>query len=221
LQGYTMLVGTKFGPLQVVAFTTLRTLTRLPALISGSIGLALRPALSAAFGSGDLVLARNLHRQAFQITLVLALLVGAALLLGGPFAYRVWTGHAVQFDAKCFWVLLAVSTINSLWYTSFAVPTAINRHFSLTAAFLFGNLLALGIGIALAGPFGLFGLTLSLLFAELWMLGIVIPVTVQSLGDNIRSFCSSVLRAPVAVFYAAENWYERRRAEVLSQPRWQ
>ena len=198
LQGYTLLIGAVLGPIGVVAFTTLRTMTRLLTLLASCVGWALRPELSAALGADDIALARSLHRNAFRLTVVMAALGGAALALVGPLAYQLWTRRAVAFDGAAFVTLLAVSVVNCLWYTSFAVPTASNKHFRITVTYLAISIGCAVLGWALARPLGLFGAALSLLVCEVCMLCVVLPGALRSLNDGLASFVAAVAAIPAA-----------------------
>src|SRR6202158_3286586 len=128
LQGLILVIGATLGPVAVVSFSTLRTLTRLNSQLIGVIKNALWPELSRAFGAGNISLARRLHRHACQAALGLSILGGLLLWMCGPLIYRLWIRPGVAFGATCIPALLLVVVTNSLWDTSSVVPMYINVH---------------------------------------------------------------------------------------------
>ena len=62
----TVVVGAALGPIAVVIFSTARTLTRFAYQMVDMITDSIWPELSTAFGAGNGLLARNIHRCACQ-----------------------------------------------------------------------------------------------------------------------------------------------------------
>lgn len=163
IQGFTLLIGFLSGPIAVTGFSTLRTLARLNFQLTTVLAWATWPELSAAFGAGNLSLARTLHRRTYQAGVVLSVVTGTFLWCAGPWIYRAWIRHAVGFDAGCFHVLILVTLANSLWFTSSVVPMSTNAHHRLTMAFAAASLGALPLGWALISSLGIAGAAWALL----------------------------------------------------------
>ena len=92
LQGFTLMIGTLEGPVAVTAFSTLRTLTRMNFQLMTVIAWTLWLELSSAFGSGNISLARKLHRHAYQAGLFLSIDRNALLVS--------WAAHIPYLDSS-------------------------------------------------------------------------------------------------------------------------
>jgi O-antigen/teichoic acid export membrane protein len=195
IQGFTILIGTLLGPVAVTAFTTLRTLSRLSYQATCTLARAVWPELSSAFGAGNILLARKLHRQAFKFGLLVSTLAAMTLWAIGPYVYLRWTRHAVPFDARCFHVLLIVSLVSSLWYISSVVPMSANLHFSIAVNVLAVTLVSLGLARILLPQFGLAGAAAALLLADLSMCRTVFRAALRQTRDTARDFLASALLA--------------------------
>jgi O-antigen/teichoic acid export membrane protein len=196
LQGFTIVIGVLLGPVAVVAFSTLRTLSRLSVQLIGMIKNGLWPELSRAFGAGDISLARRLHRLACQASIGFSVLGGLILWILGPLIYRVWIGHRVDFDATCFHVLLLVAITNSLWNTSAVIPISTNGHCRIALAFVGTSALSLGIASVLIPRLGIVGAATALIVTDLWMTGLVLRRTLDQVQDNLSTFAEALFSVP-------------------------
>jgi O-antigen/teichoic acid export membrane protein len=192
VQGFTILVGVALGPLAVVSFSTLRTLTRFNFQVLNVIGVGVWPELSSAFGAGKLALARTLHRHAVRAALVLSMVCGLALSAAGPYIYRIWIHGSVQFDAPCFYVLLLVTLANSTWYVSSVVPMAANSHHRMAFLYLALTLASLCCAWSLVHRYGTLGAALALLLIDLGMLWVVLRAALDQLQDTTADFARAI-----------------------------
>jgi O-antigen/teichoic acid export membrane protein len=195
LQGLTILVGALLGPVAVVSFSTMRTLSRLNFQLVNVVVFALWPELSKAFGEGNISLARKIHRHACQASLGLSLI--GALFLGavGPFVFRLWTRGAVNFDANCFHVLLLVIIANSLWYTSSVVPMSTNAHHRIAVTHVLASAVSLCLSWILVHPFGLVGAALGLLLIDASMTWLVLRTALGQVQDTFDKFVVALFTA--------------------------
>ena len=146
VQGMVLVVGAILGPLAVVVFSTLRTLTRMTLQLVLTVNHATEPELAAAWGNGDSSLFRTLYQHSLRVGLWLALAVGAGLALTGSWIVRFWTQGRVMMDAELFAWLLASAVAGALWYGGLTVLKAANRH--LRAAVIYA--VAAGCAVVLA-----------------------------------------------------------------------
>jgi len=195
-QGFTVVVGSVLGPTMVVAFSTMRTLTRVSCQLLTVVARVLWPELSSAFGAGNVLLARRLHRYACQLGLAMSFLTGILLWIIGPYAYRVWVRHSVVFDRACFGVLLVDVLASSLWLTSSIVPMSTNVHQRMALAYLAGTSFSLALAWVLIHPYGNLGAALSLLASEAWMCWFVLPMALRQVDDTAAEFVSAMFRVP-------------------------
>jgi O-antigen/teichoic acid export membrane protein len=192
LQGYTVLIGAVLGPVAVVAFSTIRTLTRITFQLLSIIARTIWPELSSAFGAGNIPLARTLHRRACQAALVLSVSCGSLLWIMGPFLYRKWLHNSASFDTVCFDVLLLVVAANSFWYTSSVVPMSTNEHHRIALAYLAGTAVSLLMASILVRPLGITGAALALLVIDGWMFWIVLRTALRQVQDTPRDFFMAI-----------------------------
>lgn len=146
-QGVIIGIGVIIGPVAVVLFSSLRTLTNLVTRVFDLVNQAFYPEVSMAWGAGNMELLRKLHRVSCQASFWLGLVAVAGLALFGPWVFTKWTQGKVELDMALFWGFLGLVLLRSLWYTSFVVPSAINRHQRLTVIYLFSS--AVGLGLSL------------------------------------------------------------------------
>jgi O-antigen/teichoic acid export membrane protein len=195
-QGFTILIGALLGPIAVVSFSTLRTLSRLNQQLVVIFKHAFWPELSRAFGVGDIALARRLHRHACQASLGVSIFGGMLLWIFGPFVYRLWIRHNVSFDVTCFHILLLVVVTNSLWDTSSVVPMSINSHCRIAMTYAGAALFSLGLAWMLVPRFGTAGAAASLLTTDACMTGLVLRTTLRHVQDSLKKFVAALFEIP-------------------------
>ena len=196
LQGVIILIGAKLGPVAVVSFSTLRTLSRISLQVIAVIKHTLWPELSRAFGAGNISLARRLHRHAFQASLGLSIFGGALLWGFGPLIYRLWIRQGVSFDATCFHVLLLVVVINSLWDTSSVVPMSINSHCRIAATYSGATVISLFLSWMLLPSLGIAGAAIALLSADACMAWFVLRTALSHVQDSPKKFIVALFSIP-------------------------
>jgi O-antigen/teichoic acid export membrane protein len=196
IQGFTLLIGFLSGPIAVTVFSTLRTLARVNFQLTAVLAWAIWPELSAAFGAGNLALARILHRRAYQAGVASSVLISVFLWIAGPWIYRAWIRHAVSFDATCFHILLLVAFANSLWFTSSAVPMSTNAHHRLAIVFAAASLGSVAIGWALIPMMGMAGAACALLLTELVMISVVLRTSLAQLDETFAEFAGGLFQVP-------------------------
>ena len=197
LQGMTIVVGAVLGPIAVVMFSTTRTLTRFAYQMVDTIANSVWPELSAAFGAGDRLLAKKLHRCACQASLGLSLAAILILMLFGNGIYDQWTHHKLLMDHRLFQLLLIEVLANSLWFTSSIVPVACNCHGRVAAIFLLTTALSLPVAYLLMPRYGLPGAGISLLLVDLGMISYVFKRSLSLLHDSFGEFTRALFRSPL------------------------
>jgi O-antigen/teichoic acid export membrane protein len=196
LQGLTIVIGALMGPIAVVSFSTLRTLSRLNFQLVIVVKHAVWPELSRAFGLGDISLMRRLHRLACQASLGLSVLGGSLLWIFGPFIYQVWTHHELRFDSTCFHILLLAVVTNSLWDTSAVVPMSVNGHCRIAVAYAGAALVSLGLAWILIHPLGTVGAAIALLVTDACMTAMVLRTAFHYVQDKPETFVPSLFVLP-------------------------
>lgn len=196
LQGITTVIGMTLGPGVVPLFSTARTLTRAVWQILNGLTNAIWVELSAAFGRGDIALARSLHRRACQAGLWIAVTFSIALFFAGPTIYHLWTGKSLVFEPNLFALLLIVVVVSSLWSTSYTMMLAVNRHQQLAAVYLVVTAASLALAYVLTPRLGLHGTALALLASDGCMSVYVVPRSLALVQDTLPAFAKFVLTPP-------------------------
>jgi O-antigen/teichoic acid export membrane protein len=196
LQGMTIVVGAALGPIAVVIFSTVRTLTRFAYQMVDMITNSVWTELAVAFGAGDRPLARNIHRCACQASLGLSFAAILFLSLFGVPIYGAWTHHKLVMDVNLFHLLLVEVLANSLWFTSSVVPLACNRHERQAVIYVIATALSLPAAYILMLWLGLTGAGISLLLVDLCMIGYVLSNSLSLLHDSLGQFALALFRAP-------------------------
>jgi O-antigen/teichoic acid export membrane protein len=196
LQGLVLVIGATLGPVAVVSFSTLRTMSRLNSQLIGIIKNTLWPELSRAFGEGKISLARRLHRHACQAALALSIVGGTFLWIFGPFLYRFWLRQNVGFDAACFHVLLVVVVTSSLWDTSSVIPVSVNAHTRIAIMYSMAAALSLVLAWILAPRLGTTGVAIALLVTDGWMTYLVLRTSLNLVKDDFRNFVAALFTFP-------------------------
>jgi O-antigen/teichoic acid export membrane protein len=192
LQGFTLLIGATLGPIAVVSFSTLRTLSRPVMQLTAVIKHALWPELSRAFGEGNLFLVRKLNRIAWQVSWGISVLGVMFLWILGPYIYRLWLHRGVDFDAACFHVLLLVAIVSSVWDTGAVIPMSVNGHFRLALFYSGVALLSLGLAWILLPDLGTVGAALALAVMDGMMAVYVFRTALECTKDTLKEFVTSL-----------------------------
>jgi len=207
VQGMVLLVGGMLGPLAVVTFSTLRTLTRLALQMVTTVSHAAEPELASAFGKGDQALLRTVYQHALRGSFWLALTVSIGLALTGTWILKFWTHGRVNMDSELFHWLLASAVASALWYGSLTVLKAANRH--LRAAVIYAA--SAGATLALAAAFlkatgNLAGAGMSLLVMDTVMAGYTLRAASRLCGSSgLTSLSSALNPAPLLKLFTARS----------------
>jgi O-antigen/teichoic acid export membrane protein len=147
VQGMVLVVGTVLGPLAVVVFSTLRTLTRLILHMVLAVSHAAEPELAEAYGTGDQHLLQSLFVNTLRAGFWLGLAAALGLALFGSLILELWTQGKVAMNSALFHWLLISGMASVVWYGALTLLKSANRH--LRASFLYS--LSAAAAVALAG----------------------------------------------------------------------
>ena len=199
-QGTIILVGSMLGPVAVVVFSTMRTLTRFAVQFTEVIKLAVWPEVSAAFGAKDYALARKLHSYSCQAALFLSTAAATALYFFGPLVYRMWIHDKVAMDTRTFHWLLVVIVVNSLWNASSIIAIGSNSHTVIASVYLAGSIGCLFVAWFLMRYLGLAGAAIGLLTNDAITGWYVLRTSMRLVHDNFIGFGRSLISFPSGVF---------------------
>lgn len=162
ISGPVIALGMVARPLDVVIFSTCRTLARLGTTATNMIGAAIMPEYSRVFGLSNFALFRRLVFLHFAASLIISGIYFLVLSLIGGWILSFWTKSQVQLEQPFFSLLLLSVVAEMLWTTLFIPLGATNRH--VVTAHAYGALafVAVVVSYFLAAPFGLTGVVLPL-----------------------------------------------------------
>jgi len=192
-QGMLTIVGITLGPAMVIAFSSMRTLINMVQQAMGMINSVVWPEISAAYGAGNLPLARQLHRNACRASFWMACVSMLLLFFLGPWILQHWTIGSVSFDRRFFSLMMLAMVFNSFWFTSSVVQAATNTHLKIAALYLITSTTALVIAYVITPNFGLNGPAFGLLVMEVFMASYVLPASLAKVQDQGLSFLRFLL----------------------------
>jgi O-antigen/teichoic acid export membrane protein len=196
LQGMVAAVGVLLGPVAVVAFSVTRTLSRVAFQMMAVVNNAVWPEMSAFFGTGNLELARRLHRAACQTVVWFMLPTLIIVAIAGRWIIRVWTHSRVPFHTGLFDGLLLVALVNAFWYTSAVVLIASNTHKRMALLFVATTSAAFVLACVLLPRAGLVAVPLALLLSDLTMVPYVLKQSLELTNDHVRPFLAALTSPP-------------------------
>ncbi len=135
-QGIVTIIGITLGSVQVVLFSTVRTLCNFARQLVGIINLSIFTEFAITTGNEDLPATRRLHIRSIQANVGLTLLSVIGLKLFGPWVLVFWTKGSIVVEEPFFTLYIAYVLVNSLWIGSWNMLLACNRHQSITRYFL-------------------------------------------------------------------------------------
>jgi O-antigen/teichoic acid export membrane protein len=196
VQGMLLIIGLELGPVAVVSYSTLRTLTRFAAQPTEALRSAIWPELSAAFGTDNISFARKLHERTCKATVWACIGAVLALIAIGPRIYAAWTHQRIAFEPILFYTLIAVVVVNSFWYTSSIVPVACNRHQAVAMAYLFCSCASIALAAGLLPFMKASGAAIALLLTDATMTWYVMQASMNILQESPKRFIRSLLSVP-------------------------
>ena len=194
IQGMVLVVGATLGPLAVVVFSTLRTLTRIALQAVWQVSHAFEPELAAAWGSGDRGLLQRLYLNAQRGGFWLALLAAIVLWCAGPWFLALWTNGKVILDQALFDWLLLSAVASVFWYAALNLLKAGNIHLRATLWYVFSAAAAVGLAVTLLhATHRLADAGLALVLTDVLMAGYLLRMASRILAMPMAHLLESML----------------------------
>jgi O-antigen/teichoic acid export membrane protein len=216
LQGMVTLIGVMLGPVAVVSFATVRTLSRLVFQVAGVISSSTLPEISFAFAKGQVTLVQSLHRRCFQSVGWLTIVLSGVLALTGGWVLRTWTRGAVHPDPLLLYTMLAVAIGDALWTASSMTALGAGKYHRVSAVYVMSTALSLVVAGLLFGVAGIMAAPIALLMGTVIMLPFVVKTSLALSADNPGRFFAAVIRPPsVQAVFARPRVPEETLEEAL------
>ncbi|MHB8570882.1 MAG: lipopolysaccharide biosynthesis protein [Metallibacterium sp.] len=194
IQGMVLVVGAILGPLAVVVFATLRTLTRVALQAVWQVAHAFEPELASAWGIGDKALLRRLYLSAQRGGFWLALAAAITLWLAGPWILSVWTHGKVAMNLPLFSWLLLSAVASVLWYCALNLLKAGNIHLRATLWYALSAAASVILAIVLLRTtHRVADAGLALLLTDALMASYLLRSAARVLGTTVRDLIGSTL----------------------------
>ena len=199
LQGTVLAVGYVLGPVDVVVFSTARTVSRVALQMVQMVNSTFWPELSSSFGAGNMALVRALHRRACQMALGIATVLIVIMMTFGPWFLTHWTHGKVPPSPRLLFLLLLSVFFYSLWSTSSTLMAATNQHKRLSINYIIATSVTIVLTVVMARYRGLLGAAASLVLSEIIMDVYVLPASLRISEDTWEGFGRSMLHIPEAL----------------------
>ena len=214
LQGTVLAVSYALGPVDVVIFATARTVSRVALQMVQLVNQTFWPELGSAFGAGNMMLVRTLHRRACQMAGLIALLLMALMMTIGPWFLAHWTSHRLPPSPGLLFVLMISVFFYAGWSTSSTLQVAINRHQTLAICYMFATAITVVATYFAARYSGLMAAAASLILSELVMNMYVLPASLRLAQDTWPAFLGAMFEYPQAL-RPASLWARIRRVRSI------
>jgi len=194
IQGMVLVVGAILGPLAVVVFATLRTLTRIALQAVWQVAHAFEPELASAWGNGDKALLRRLYLSAQRGGFWLALATAVALWFAGPLLLSVWTHGKVVMNQLLFSWLLLSAVASVLWYCALNLLKAGNVHLRATLWYALSAAASVILAIVLLhATHRIADAGLALLLTDALMASYLLRSAARVLGTTVHDLIGATL----------------------------
>lgn len=166
MQGMIMVTATELGPAAVVVLNAVRIMGNMLRQIASTVYNGVLPEVTAALARGDHERARRLVNGGLAVTLVIAALCGATLVVAKNQILGVWTGGSVQAPALLVLAMAATVLVDLPWLAWSLLLIARNRHAVLGALYAGSCLLSVVAAKLLLPRLGLLAIPLTLLLVD-------------------------------------------------------
>lgn len=199
IQGVVVVVGIALGPLSVVTYTALRTLSRLSQQTVQSLSNAAEPELAAAHGTDNRGLQSRLLEHLLRMAFWFGVSILVVLMLSVDSILSAWTHGNVVPHYALFAFLLAAATFGGIWHGAFTVLKSANLHTSASYAYVLASVLAVigsFVGASSTGRVEIVGFTL--LIVDLLMMTITVGAAAAVCGISTkRLLCNAANPLPL------------------------
>jgi len=167
LQGTILVVGMVLGPLQVVLFSTMRTIVNLIRSCFEKVSHVVWPELTRLDAQQDMEKLLILFRVMLRSTLIGAIFFITIFHFYGGFIYHFWLRKTVPFEQPVMDLFLIYMGQYIFWLTCSYPLQATNRHHTLAKMLFASSLLTIVLAYLGGGHLGLPGIVLGMIIGDL------------------------------------------------------
>ena len=167
LQGTVLVVGMVMGPIQVVLFSTMRTLVNLIRSCLEQISHAAWPELTRLDAQEDMDKFLALFRVILRSILMVSILFITIFHFYGGYIYHFWLRKTVPFEQPVMDLFLIYMGQFIFWLACSHPLQATNRHYTLAKILFISSILTIGLAYLGGRHLGLPGIVLGMIIGDL------------------------------------------------------
>jgi O-antigen/teichoic acid export membrane protein len=167
VQGIVLVVGMVLGPVQVVLFSTLRTLVNLIRSFFEQVSHAAWPEMTRLDAQQDMDKFLALFRVILRTTLMASILFITIFHFFGGFIYHFWLRKTVPFEQPVLDLFLIYMGQFIFWLSCSHPLLATNRHQTLAKVLFVSSILTIGLAYLGGQHLGLPGIVLGMIVGDL------------------------------------------------------
>ncbi|MBK5204483.1 MAG: lipopolysaccharide biosynthesis protein [Polaromonas sp.] len=166
IQGMLLITGIFVSTTAVAVLGPVRTASRIAIQLVGIVNRATMPEFSSALAQGDVNARSKLLR--INILMVMLVLMPGAILFGlyGKYLVTFWTGGRINPSADFVELIAVAMFLQGLWYFGSNLLVSVNMHIVFSKKLVLVSLATIIIAIPLGNIFGLIGIAVAILAAE-------------------------------------------------------
>ncbi len=196
IQGTVLIVSGFLGGIAVAQFNTTRTLSNIIIQLGSMVNSAIWPEITSLESQGEQGRLRVLYKYLTKVNLFLAILAALLLHFVGPTLYLLWTGHHLNFNLLLLDIFLVQVVFMAFWNTSATILMATNNHKYYSWLYLGSSVLTVILALFFIRVWGMTGVALSGLIADIVFCFILVPKLACHLLDESFISMASVTVLP-------------------------
>jgi O-antigen/teichoic acid export membrane protein len=197
IQGTILVVGALLGSVQVVVFSTIRTMANIMRQLLGLIAHTAWPEMTRLDAERDADKLFILFRAILRTTLLIATAFTIILHYWGSSLYHLWLGQAVAYQQTVMDLLLAYVLQQVFWTACGNILMAINRHHTLSMTVLISSSLAIVFAFLGGHYWGLEGVVIGVIVSDVMFPFWYVPYLVSKYKARFSSMFYVTEIAPV------------------------
>jgi O-antigen/teichoic acid export membrane protein len=167
IQGMVLVVGAILSPLQVVIFSTTRTVVAAMRQMLGLIVHAARPEMTRLDAEQSIDGLHILFRAVLRSTLIVAAVLVTIFHFFGGSIYHLWLGDTVEYQPAIMNLFLVYFVQLVFWHTCSQLLMAINVHHALSKMLLISSVLTITFAYLGGEYFGLRGVLIGMIAGDI------------------------------------------------------
>lgn len=198
IQGAVIVVGLAMGSIQVVVFTTIRTLANSIKSMLAIASHAAWPDMTRFEAEGDYRRLNTLLIFLLRTNIVATILVTYLLMLFGKWVYQLWLSNMGLYDSTAMILMLTILALQTTWGVYGNLLMATNCHQQLSRLTVVSSFLSILFAYIGALNDGLHGMLIGMLIAELIPL-IGVPLLAHSFFNFVELAVIAKNAAPLLI----------------------